>query len=115
MWAYELWRIHAAHCRIIPARLHEMFGELRVLLLGSYQLAVLHLAMARKFHQRHVTFILYVLPDAAPAAHQSPKSSDTHKAVRQASPIQAPYDGRACPKKFDGSYIMVARPLSQRF
>jgi len=108
-------RIHAAQRRIISASLHEMFGELRVLLLGSYQLAVLHLAMAHQLCQRHVTFILYVLPDAAPAAHQNPKCSDTHKVARQASPVQAPYDGRACSKELDGIYIMVARPLSQRF
>ena len=74
MWAYELWRIHAAKRRVIPACLHEMFGRLRVLLLGSYQLSVLHLAVADQLCQRHVTFILYVLPDAAPAVQQNQKA-----------------------------------------
>ena len=36
VWSYELWLIHAAQRRILPACLHEVLGELRVLLLGSY-------------------------------------------------------------------------------
>ena len=93
MWAYELWRIHAAKRRVISACLHKMFGRLRVFLLGSYQLAVLHLAMAHQLCQRHVTFIFYVLPDAAPAVRQKPKSSDTHKAMRQSHLSRRPTMG----------------------